>query len=122
MSAVLLKTLWMYGLAAVVSMAIAAVIKAIVVLLNLAERYKQPAAAQAAAAVRAAALPVLAQPALRPSEIAAEHIAAISAAVYAAIGAHRIVHIEDARGGGWSTEGRLAHHRSHAVPTHAQKH
>jgi hypothetical protein len=110
----------MYGLAAVVSMAIAAVIKAIVVLLNLAERKRTVAVASGPAA--AAMPPVSSGPAVRGSEIEAGHIAAISAAVYAAIGAHRIVHIEDARSGGWSSEGRLAHHRSHAMPTHTQKH
>jgi hypothetical protein len=49
-----------------------------------------------------------------------DHIAAISAAVTAMIGAHRIVHIEPAaHGPGWTVGGRAAHHQSHAVPHHA---
>jgi hypothetical protein len=112
MSAVIVKALWIYGLTAVVSMLIAAVIKAIVVLLNMFES-------------RTAA-PVAAVPAATPvpqgPDFAADHIAAISAAVYAAIGAHRIVRIDDSRGGaGWTAEGRLAHHASHAMPAHTQK-
>jgi hypothetical protein len=49
-------------------------------------------------------------------EIVSEYeIAAISAAVAATIGAHRIVHIEPVYGAGWQAEGRAAHHGSHAV-------
>jgi hypothetical protein len=56
-------------------------------------------------------------PAPKPEEIVSEHeVAAISAAVAAMIGAHRIVHIEPAyQGLGWQSEGRAAHHGSHAV-------
>lgn len=44
----------------------------------------------------------------------AAHVAAIAAAVYAVVGAHRLVHIGDAqRGAGWTATGRLAHHGSH---------
>jgi hypothetical protein len=46
---------------------------------------------------------------------AAAHVAAIAAAVYAVVGAHRLVHIgEVQRDVGWLTTGRLAHHASHA--------
>jgi hypothetical protein len=49
-----------------------------------------------------------------------DHVAAITAAVYAMVGAHRIVHIESVHlGGGWVSEGRAAHHVSHAPPKHA---
>jgi hypothetical protein len=112
MTAVILKALWIYGLAAVVSMLIAAVIKLIVVLLNLAERR----VVAAPAAVPAPAPALVPAPALH--DLAADHLAAIAAAVHATIGAHRIVHIDDGRGGGWSAEGRHAHHASHALPTH----
>jgi hypothetical protein len=48
-----------------------------------------------------------------------DHIAAISAAVAAIVGAHRIVHIEPEHpGGGWLAEGRTAHHSSHDVGRH----
>jgi hypothetical protein len=46
-----------------------------------------------------------------------EHVAAIAAAVYAVLGVHRIVHIEERdRGRVWTAEGRMAHHASHNVP------
>jgi hypothetical protein len=103
MSAVVIKALWIYGLAAVVSMVIAGVIKVIVVLLGKLERQAAPRPA-AAVAPRAAGVP-------------AEHVAAIGAAVYALVGAHRIVHIEGTRSSGrWGAEGRSVHHHSHAVP------
>jgi hypothetical protein len=103
-SAVIVKTLWMYGLAIVVSLAIAVVIKLIVVVLNALER--KPAAARAATA----------PPPVPTFDVGADHVAAISAAVYVMIGSHRIVHIEDTRRGGeWVVEGRLAHHGSHSA-------
>jgi len=89
-----------YGLAIVVSMIIAAVIKVIVVALGALER--KPAAAAPSAAPVAA------------FDVAADHVAAIAAAVYATMGAIRIVHIEPTHvGGEWSVEGRLALHGSH---------
>jgi hypothetical protein len=110
MTEVIVKSLWIYGLAIVVSMAVAVVIKVIVVVLNALER--KPAAAPKAAAA----------PAATPGfDVLADHVAAISAAVYAVIGAHRIVHIEERRHGEWTVEGRLAHHASHAV-SHRPKH
>jgi hypothetical protein len=46
-----------------------------------------------------------------------DHVAAISAAVYAMIGPHRIVQIElRGRDPAWSSQGRRAHHGSHALP------
>lgn len=46
-----------------------------------------------------------------------DHIAAISAAVAAIVGAHRIVRIDQARQGpAWLAEGRAAHHGSHSHP------
>lgn len=45
----------------------------------------------------------------------AAHVAAIAAAIYAVLGAHRLVHIHEVpRGPGWTATGRLAHHTSHA--------
>jgi hypothetical protein len=106
MSALVLKTLWIYGLAAVVSIVIALIIRVIVFLLSKTERKAAPAVAPRPAA-----------PVAEVPEIA-HHVAAISAAVYEAIGAHHIVHIEDAgRGAGWAAEGRYAHHSSHSPAT-----
>ena len=58
-----------------------------------------------------------AAPAHDQAEIVDEHVAAaISAAVAAVMGAHRIVRIEPVYHGlGWQAEGRAAHHGSHAV-------
>ncbi len=104
MSDMISKTLWMYGLAIIVSLVIAAIIKAIVYLLGRIER--QPASAPA---------PKLPLPAPAPS-VPAEHIAAIAAAVQAMIGQHRVLRIDDARQRtAWLGSGRLAHHRSHDV-------
>jgi len=101
MSAALLKVLWIYGLAAAVSMLIAGVIKGMVKLLNLADR--SPASAVA---------PPAALPGPAPQSVPPEHVAAIAAAVHVALGAHRIVQIDDTRGGtSWRAEGRIAQHR-----------
>ncbi|MGB0128280.1 MAG: hypothetical protein WBP72_11635 [Rhodocyclaceae bacterium] len=105
MEDVLSKTALVYGLAIVVSMAIAAVIKLIVVVLNALE--PKPAA------VVPAASPV---PAF---DLAADHVAAIAAAVYATLGSARIVHIEPShRGSEWLAEGRQAQHGSHHISHH----
>ncbi|MBL8539319.1 MAG: hypothetical protein JNK68_02990 [Betaproteobacteria bacterium] len=109
MSEVMIKALWIYGLAIVVSLAVAVVIKLIVVILGALER-KPAAAPKPAAAVPAPAL-----------DVVADHVAAISAAVYAMLGAHRIVHIEEQRQAGWVVEGRLAHHTSHAIQHHPKQ-
>ena len=112
MGDVWIKTLWIYGLAAVVSLLIALVIKLVVVVLGRAER-QRPAAAVPAPS------PAKVSPAF---DIAADHIAAISAAVYAMVGSHRIVHIEHSRHReGWLAEGRHAQHASHDLG-HRGKH
>ena len=92
-----------YGLAILVSMAVAVLIKGIVVVLSrLKAREKKPE-------------PVA--PAIDDDLIPVEHIAVISAAAYSMLGRHRIVHIEDrGRGLSWAHEGRAFHHASHAVP------
>ena len=106
MTELIVKTAWMYGLAIVVAMGIAVVIKLIVVMLNAFER--KPAAAPAPLPVAAPAF-----------DAEADHITAIAAAVYAMIGAHRILHIErQRRHGEWAVEGRIAHHASHTVSHH----
>jgi hypothetical protein len=43
-----------------------------------------------------------------------EHVAAIGAAIFAMIGAHRIVHLDDHPGASWSAEGRWLHQTSHS--------
>jgi hypothetical protein len=94
-----------YGLAILVSMAVAVLIKGIVsVLSRLKAREKKPEPET---------------PEIAEAQIPVEHIVAISAAAYSMLGRHRVVHIEDAgRGLAWTVEGRAAHHASHAVSHH----
>jgi hypothetical protein len=107
MTDVILKTLWIYALAVVVSLAVAVVIKVIVVVLGAFERKPE-----------AGAKPGPAAPAF---DLLADHVAAISAAVYSVLGAHRIIHIEEHRRPEWVVEGRMAHHTSHAVQHHPKQ-
>jgi hypothetical protein len=109
MSDVIIKTLWIYGLAIVISLTVAVVIKLIVVTLSAFERKPEPALKPALTS---------AAPAF---DLLGDHVAAISAAVYSVIGAHRIVHIEEHRHPEWVVEGRLAHHASHAVQHHPKQ-
>ncbi|GAB6051685.1 hypothetical protein JCM17960_05050 [Magnetospira thiophila] len=103
MSDLIYKSLWMYGLAIIISMIVAVLVKGIVVLLSR--------TAKRAPVVRAAA------PAPRVADgVPAAHVAAIAAAVYSMLGSHRIVHIGDApRGGTWSAEGKIMHQTSHNI-------
>ncbi len=111
MNELVATSLWIYGLAAVVSLVIAGVIKLIVLLLGRAER----------APARSAAAPAVPAPA-EAAGLSAQNLAVISAAVYAALGEQRILHIEPSRrGGGWAADGRHVHHTSHAPPTHPAK-
>lgn len=110
MSAIWVTTLWMYGLAIVVSMGVAVIIKLIVVALGVLE--KKPALAPAAAQAAVAA----------DEGVPAGHVAAIAAAIYTVIGEHRILNIQDAhRHDGWVSEGRQAHHHSHVVDHHPRR-
>ena len=103
-----LLSLQMFGLVIVVSMLVAAMIRAIVYTLSMLQKKRQPATAPAA---KQPVVPAAAEP-----DPAQHDIAVIAAAVYATVGAHRILHIEDRRGPSWTVGGRLAHHGSHAVP------
>ena len=109
MSDLILRTLWVYGLAVIVSLGVAVVIKIIVLTIGRLER--QPAAAPQPVAMVAA-----------PLAIEAHHVAAIAAAVHVMGGTHRIVHIEAAhRHQEWAAGGRQAQHASHA-PSHHPRH
>lgn len=95
-----------YGLAIVISMLVAVLIKGIVVSLSL----SRPKAAP----------PVLRPPA--PAEDTEADIAVIAAAVYAMLGAHRIVHIEAPdRGRVWTAAARASHHASHHIGRRARR-
>jgi hypothetical protein len=104
MSGLVPLTAGIFGLAIVISLAVAALIKAIVVALPLLQRRLRPRAPAQAVRPAAAALPEA-------------HLAAITGALAACLGEHHIVHIEDrGRGAVWTAEGRLLHQTSHSVP------
>ena len=101
---IMMQSLQIYALAIVISFVVALVIRLIVLSLTT----REPAAAPAAATSPSS--PTLDQRQL--------DIAAISAAVYAVLGAHRIVRVEDARRQrAWGLEGRMMHQTSHQVQT-----
>lgn len=87
-------------------------------LLNRAGAWIEEQSRARAAARKKAAIP----PPAESQEIPLEHIAVIAAAVSAMIESHRILRIEpQPHGKGWTAEGRLAHHLSHA-PIHHKRH
>lgn len=107
MSPDIFLSLRIYGLAIVISMAVALLIRVVVSIVSMQQRKPQPEKDKAATT---------------PPPDLEGHIAAISAAVYAMIGAHRIVHISArGRGGAWTLEGRHDHHVSHKVPHQPRK-
>lgn len=102
LGSVISLALFSFGLMAVIAGLASVLIRGIVVLLAGAKRKAPPAT------------PVAISVAPAVDETAA-HVAAIAAAVYAVVGAHRLVRIgETARDAGWTATGRLAHHGSHA--------
>ncbi len=102
MNEIILLSLTMYGLAIVISMFVALVIWGIGVSISSQTKREAPGSKVTMSA------PVV--------DEAEADIAAIAAAVYAMLGAHRIVHIEDVgRGLSWTAEGRWMHQTSHKV-------
>lgn len=89
-----------YGLAIVISLLVAVVVRGVVSALSVLEKKTDAPASPAISII--------------VSKSNDDHIVAISAAVWAMIGPHRIVHIESTgRGQIWTAEGRFAHHASH---------
>ena len=104
MSAVLLKTVQIYGLVIVISMAVTLVIKLLVVATSrLEKRNKANASAANAAPHLAKTAPKVA------AGISPEIVAVISAAVAASSGASRILHIAQS-GRSWVSQARSAQH------------
>nr|VFJ71133.1 MAG: hypothetical protein BECKFM1743A_GA0114220_105772 [Candidatus Kentron sp. FM]VFJ71788.1 MAG: hypothetical protein BECKFM1743C_GA0114222_106131 [Candidatus Kentron sp. FM]VFK19157.1 MAG: hypothetical protein BECKFM1743B_GA0114221_106001 [Candidatus Kentron sp. FM] len=98
----ILLSMQVYGLAIVISLLVAVVVRGVVSTLSVLEK-KADAPAPSAVSTMV-------------DEDDEDHIVAISAAVWAMIGPHRIVHIESrGRGRIWTAEGRFAHHASHTV-------
>jgi hypothetical protein len=101
MSAALVKILWTIGITVAVSLLVALLVRALVLLTARVER------AVAATRPEARVCPV-------DQGIPDEDVAAVFAAVYAVIGPHRLVHIgAGSHGRSWIAEGRVAHHASH---------
>ncbi len=93
-----------YGLMAVIAILAAVMVRAIVVVLAKAQGTKK---------AQAAPTPVMVSVTPARDENAAV-AAAIGAAVYAMLGAHRLVYIGEAKAGfGWTTEIRTRLHTSH---------
>ncbi len=102
LGSVISLALFSFGLMVVIAALASVLIRGIVVVLAGAKAKAPPAATQVAISV---------EPAVDET---AAHVAAIAAAVYAVLGAHRLVHVHEVpRGPGWTTTGRLAHHASH---------
>jgi hypothetical protein len=96
-------SIFAYVLMAVVAMLAAVMVRGIVIVLQRAGQRREAASST----------PVSISVAPAVDETAA-HVAAVAAAVYAILGAHRLVHIgEAAPGPAWTAMGRLAHHASH---------
>ncbi|MFZ0257587.1 MAG: hypothetical protein WAN46_18530 [Gammaproteobacteria bacterium] len=97
----ILLSVQVYLLAIVISFLVALLIRGVVNTLSAVK--KKPAVPEA---------PVV----QAPVDFLKADIPAIAAAVYAVLGAHRIVHIESkGHGAGWTAEGRLSHHTSHNI-------
>lgn len=98
-----------YLMTVVVALLAALMIRGIVLALEGAKRTRQKRVAQATP-VQVAITPEEAQ-----QEDKAAHVAVITAAIYAVIGAHRLIYIGEARPSyGWATTGRALHQTSHS--------
>jgi hypothetical protein len=97
-----------YFLTIVVALLSAVLIQGIVMILAGAKKSKTKAVA-AATPVQVSVAPE------KTLEDPTAHVAAITAAIYAVVGAHRLVYIGEARPAyGWTTTGRTLHQLSHA--------
>ena len=97
-----IKSLQIYGIAIVISMVVAVLIKALVIVTSSTKRFTKPAEA----AQQKTTVPVVA-PGI-PDEV----VAAITAAIAVVMGPHRILHIGETKHS-WAREGRSAQHSHH---------
>ncbi len=98
----IVTALQIYGLSIVIAMLVAVLIKVMVFVTG---RLEQTAAAKAVP--QGEVCPVF-------LGIPEEDVAALSAAIFATIGPHHILHISGT-GRSWSSQGRAAQHTSHAA-------
>ena len=98
----IVTSLQIYGLSIVIAMLVAVLIK---VMVSVTGRFEQVAAAHAVP--QGEVCPVF-------LGIPDEDVAALSAAIFAAIGPHHILHIAQ-NNRSWSSQGRTAQHTSHAA-------
>jgi len=96
-----LTSLQIYGISIVIATLVAVMIKFIVVVTGRLEL-----AAAAKSVPLGEVCPIL-------QGVPDDDVAAVSAAIFAAIGSHQILHIS-APGRAWSNQGRAAHHASHS--------
>lgn len=100
-------SLFVFGLAIVISLIVAVLIKGVVMILPLFEGKAKP---------KLAPVVVDAPKDASPGMIPPEHVAAIMGAISQLISVRHILHIEDrGRGAVWTAEGRMMHHTSHAI-------
>ena len=95
-----IKALQIYGIAIVISMVVAVLIKVLVVMTSRVKRV----ATVAAVAQKTAAAPAAARAGI-PDDV----VAALSAAIAVIAGPHRILHIGESKRS-WANEGRIAQH------------
>ena len=101
-----------YGLTIVVAVLTAGMIWLVVYILEHLH-HRREAAAKAAQPV--APVQVSVEPDQPAVDETVHHVAAVAAAVYAILGAHRLVYVGDAvRAHTWSATGRTIHHFSHS--------
>jgi hypothetical protein len=99
LTAAIIKSLQVYGIAIVISVIVAVLIK---VMVAVTARMEKPKAADIPTGT---VCPV-------GFGVPDEDVAALSAAIFAAIGPHRILHLAQTSHG-WASGGRTAHHSSH---------
>ena len=113
MGDIIVQSILMYGLAIVIALLAAFLIRGIVLFL---ERRKAQSESVTMADPNHPNQAPAPAPAAGPTEVhvAADHVAAIAAAVYAALGAHRVIRIEPVGGheAGWAVQGRWLHQTS----------
>lgn len=98
-SLALVKAFQIYGIAIVISMLVAVLIKLLVVLTSRAKPVVKPVTV-----VQKTAEPI------RLAGVPAEVVAAIAAAVSVVTGPHHILRIAESKRSSWASEGRVAQH------------